>query len=70
MTTQAERTTIEQGYDAEITQTHATAEQIDALAIGRLEEPVVAHVLICDRCMEELERTGELMAALRSTLPS
>jgi hypothetical protein len=47
-------------------ETHLTEEQIDAFALGRLEENAAAHFMRCDQCMEELDRTIDLIACLRA----
>jgi hypothetical protein len=47
-------------------QTHLTEEQIDAFALGRLEENAAAHFMMCDQCMEELEHTIDFIGGLRA----
>jgi hypothetical protein len=47
---------------------HLTEEQIDSFALGRLDENAVLHFLICDECMQELERAIDLIQCLRAAV--
>jgi anti-sigma factor ChrR (cupin superfamily) len=45
---------------------HLTEEQIDAYALGQLHESAATHFMMCDQCVEELERTIDLIDCLRA----
>jgi len=44
---------------------HLSEEQIDSFAFGRLDENAVFHFMMCDGCMEKLDRTIDLIECLR-----
>jgi hypothetical protein len=44
---------------------HLSEEQIDSFALGRLDENAVLHFMICDECMNQLDRTIDFIECLR-----
>jgi len=44
---------------------HLSEEQIDSLALGRLDENAVLHLMMCDECMKQLDRTIDFIDCSR-----